>query len=118
VFHFTPKHGSWLNQAALFFGVWQRRFLARGSFTSIKDFERRLERFLKDYHARHAHPYRWTYTGEPLVRDTPLSPLGVSSVKGEPGLARVQSNVNGSSLCQDLTGNKPLDLAWTYETRY
>ena len=73
VFHFTPKHGSWLNQAELFFGVLQRRFLARGSFTSLKNFERRLERFLKDYNARHAHPYRWTYTGEPLVRDTPFS---------------------------------------------
>lgn len=41
VFHCTPQHGSWLHQAALFFGVLQRRFLARGSFTSIKDFERR-----------------------------------------------------------------------------
>jgi hypothetical protein len=28
---------------------------------------------LKDYNARYAHPYRWTYTGEPLVRDTPFS---------------------------------------------
>jgi transposase len=73
VFHFTPKHGSWLNQAELFFGVLHRRFLARGSFTSAKDFERRLERFLNEYNARHAHPYRWTYTGEPLVRDTPFS---------------------------------------------
>jgi transposase len=73
VFHFTPKHGSWLNQAELFFGVLQRRFLARGSFTSLRDFERRLERFLTEYNARHAHPYRWTYTGEPLVRDTPFS---------------------------------------------
>ena len=73
VLHFPPKHGSWLNQAELFFGVLQRRFLARGSFTSIKDFERRLERFLKDYDTCHAHPYRWTYTGEPLVRDTPFS---------------------------------------------
>jgi transposase len=73
VFHFTPKHGSWLNQAELFFSVVHRRFLARGSFTSAKDFERRLERFLKDYDLRHAHPYRWTYTGEPLVRDTPFS---------------------------------------------
>src|SRR6266481_4713882 len=42
VLHFTPKHGSWLNQAELFFGVLQRRFLARGSFSSLKDFERRL----------------------------------------------------------------------------
>jgi transposase len=73
VFHFTPKHGSWLNQVELFFGVLQRRFLARGSFSSLKDFERRLERHLKDYNARHAHAYRWTYTGEPLVRDTPFS---------------------------------------------
>jgi len=73
IFHFTPKHGSWLNQAELFFGVLQRRFLARGSFSSLKDFERRLERYLKAYNACHAHPYRWTYTGEPLVRDTPFS---------------------------------------------
>jgi transposase len=73
VFHFTPKHGSWLNQAELFFGVLHRRFLVRGSFSSAKDFVRRLERFLKDYNTRHAHPYRWTYTGEPLVRDTPFS---------------------------------------------
>jgi hypothetical protein len=62
VFHFTPKHGSWLNQAAWFFRVLHRRFLARGSFPSAKDFDRRLERFLKDYNIRHAHPYRWTYT--------------------------------------------------------
>ena len=65
VFHCTPQHGSWLNQAELFFGVLPRRFLARGSVPSAKDVERRLERFLKDDNARHAHPYRWTYTGEP-----------------------------------------------------
>lgn len=65
VFHFTPKHGACLKQAELFCGVLHRRFLARGSVPSAKDFARRWERFLKDYHARHAHPYRWTYTGEP-----------------------------------------------------
>ena len=32
-----------------------------------------LGALLKDYNARHAHPYRWTYTGEPLVRDIPFS---------------------------------------------
>jgi transposase len=73
VFHFTPKHGSWLNQAELFFGVLQRRFLARGSFRSAAAFDAQLQRFLEDYNARYAHPYRWTYTGEPLVRDTPVS---------------------------------------------
>jgi transposase len=73
VLHFTPKHGSWLNQAELFFGVLHRRFLARGSFGSVKEFTVRLAQFLQEYNARHAHPYRWTYTGEPLVRDTPFS---------------------------------------------
>src|SRR5262249_3410075 len=73
VFHFTPKHGSSRNQAEFLFGVLHRRFLAHGSFPSAKDVARRLERFLQDDKARHAHPYRWTYTGVPLVRDTPFS---------------------------------------------
>ena len=73
VLHFTPKHGSWLNQVELWFGVLERRFLRRGSFDSAAEFEERLTRFLHDYNASHAHPYRWTYTGQPLVRDTPFS---------------------------------------------
>ncbi len=82
VLHFTPKHGSWLNQAAWFFGVLHRRFLARGSLSSAKVFVRALERFLTDYNVRHAHPYRWTYTGEPLVRDTPFSRTRRQQQKG------------------------------------
>ena len=73
VCHFTPKHGSWLKQAERFFGVLQRRFLARGSFASRAEFDARWQRFLEDSNARYAHAYRWTYTGEPLVRDTPFS---------------------------------------------
>lgn len=73
VFHFTPKHGSWLNQVELWFGVLSKRFLARGDFPGAEDFERRLAEFLDDYNAHHAHPYRWTYNGTPLTRDTPFS---------------------------------------------
>jgi len=73
VFHFTPKHGSWLNQVELWFGVLARRFLARGDFPSAEEFERRFQEFLDDYNLHWAHPYRWTYTGQPLVRDTPFS---------------------------------------------
>jgi hypothetical protein len=50
-----------------------RRFLARGSLTRAQDVARRLERCWQEYKARHAHPYRWTYPGEPVVRDTPFS---------------------------------------------
>jgi len=73
VFHFTPKHGSWLNQVELWFSVLARRFLKRGDFCSAEDFETRLYDYLEIYNTHHAHPYRWTYTGQPLVRATPFS---------------------------------------------
>jgi hypothetical protein len=73
VFHFTPTHGSWLNQVELWFSVFARRFLKRGDFSSMEDFEERLLAFLGVYNQRHAHPYCWTYTGTPLVRGTPFS---------------------------------------------
>jgi len=73
VFHFTPKHGSWLNQVELWFSAFARRFLKRGDFCSVEDFETRLSDYLEVYNTHHAHPYRWTYTGQPLVRATPFS---------------------------------------------
>lgn len=90
VLHFTPKHGSWLNQVELWFGVLARRFLARGSFSSADEFEERLRRFLEDYNAHHAHPYRWTYTGQPLVRDTPFSRTRCQPQRGRGWAARPQ----------------------------
>jgi hypothetical protein len=73
VFHFTPIHGSWLNQVELWFSVLARRFLKRGDFGSVEDFEGRLGEYLEVYNTHTAHPYRWTYTGQPLVRATPFS---------------------------------------------
>jgi DDE superfamily endonuclease len=73
VFHFTPKHGSWLNQVELWFSVLSRRFLRRGDFSGVAEFEQRLRVFLEAYNAGHAHAYRWTYTGQPLVRGVPLA---------------------------------------------
>lgn len=72
-FVYTPVHGSWLNQVELWFSVLARRFLGRGEFASAAAFEARFAAFMADYNAHHAHPYRWTYTGQPLVRDTPFS---------------------------------------------
>jgi transposase len=72
-FVFTPTHGSWLNQVELWFSVLARRFLKRGDFASATEFEQRLTAYLETYNAREKHPYRWTYTGQPLVRATPFS---------------------------------------------
>src|SRR5208337_2586777 len=59
----------------LWFSVFGRRFLKRGDFASMADFEARLLRYVEDYNRCHAHPYRWTYTGTPLVRGTPFSQI-------------------------------------------
>src|SRR5207244_10290059 len=73
VFHFTPKHGSWLNQVELWLSVLARRFLTRGDFCSAQNFATRLSDYLEVYNTHQAHPYRWTYMGHPLVRATPFS---------------------------------------------
>ncbi len=49
VFHYVPRHGSWLNQVELWFSVLSRQFLRRGDFASVSDFVERLTRFLDDY---------------------------------------------------------------------
>jgi hypothetical protein len=71
--HCTPKHGSWLNQVALGFRVLARRLLPRGACCAAQDFATRLGDSLAVSHTPQAHPYRWTYPGQPLVRATPLS---------------------------------------------
>src|SRR5262249_35532752 len=38
VFHFTPRHGSWLNQVELWFSVLSRRFLRRGELPLVAEF--------------------------------------------------------------------------------
>jgi transposase len=85
VFHFTPLHGSWLNQVELFFSVLSRRFLKRGDFSSAAAFEQRLAQWLETYNRQHAQPYRWTYTGEPLVRATPFSQSRRQQCRGRAG---------------------------------
>ena len=71
--HFPPKHGSWLNQGELWLSVLARRFLKRGDCCSAEDFATRLCDYLEIYNTPHAHPSRWPYTGQPLVRATPFS---------------------------------------------
>src|SRR5437879_6378124 len=56
VFHFTPKHGSWLNQVELWFSVLARRFLKRGDFNSAQDFTTRLAGYLVVYNPYDIHP--------------------------------------------------------------
>ncbi|MHB1421683.1 MAG: hypothetical protein ACYC3I_00525 [Gemmataceae bacterium] len=58
----------------LFFSVLTRQFLRHGDFSGVAEFSERLGRWPAEYNERQTHAYRWTYTGEPLVRGTPSSP--------------------------------------------
>jgi hypothetical protein len=66
VIHYTPKHGSWLNQIEIWFGVLQKRVIRRGDFRSKADLMRKILAYILYDNENLAHPYRWTCTGQPL----------------------------------------------------
>lgn len=68
VFHYTPTHGSWLNQVELWFCVLSRRILRYGNFHSPDERVTAVTAFIKAWNETEAHPFRWTYEGLPLVR--------------------------------------------------
>lgn len=65
VFHFTPSHGSWLNQVELWFSILSRQVLRSGDFRSKEDLAGKLLAFIEDYNKK-ARPFAWTYEGRPL----------------------------------------------------
>ena len=67
VVHYTPTHGSWLNQVELWFAIVTRRVLRHGNFGSVEELVEALESFIARWNDTEAHPFRWTYRGLPLV---------------------------------------------------
>ena len=65
VFHYTPKHASWLNQIEIWFSILVRRFLKRNSFTSTTDLKSRIHTFVNFFNEKMA-PFKWTYKGRAL----------------------------------------------------
>jgi hypothetical protein len=67
VFHYTPKHSSWLNQIEIWLSILVRKLLKRGTFTSVADLEAQVRAFIDYYNRTMAKPFKWTYQGKPLV---------------------------------------------------
>jgi len=67
VFHFTPKHASWMNQIEIWFGILARKVIKRGTFGSKEQLREKLLAFIDYFNATMAKPFRWTYQGKPLV---------------------------------------------------
>jgi len=66
VFHYTPKHASWLNQVELWLSILVRKLLRRGNFTSTDDLQTKVLAFIAYFNRTMAKPFRWTYQGKPL----------------------------------------------------
>jgi hypothetical protein len=67
VFHYTPRHCSWLNQIEIWLGILVRKLLQRGSFPSVDDLRAKILAFIDYYNRTMAKPFKWTYQGKPLV---------------------------------------------------
>jgi len=67
VFHYTPKHSSWLNQIEIWLSILVRKLLQRGSFASLAELQEKVLAFIAYYNRTMAKPFRWTYQGKPLV---------------------------------------------------
>lgn len=62
-FHYTPIHASWVNQIEIWFGIFHRRCLKNGSFTSQDELRRQVEAFLAIWNERDKHPFKWSFAG-------------------------------------------------------
>jgi transposase len=65
-FHYTPVHGSWMNQVELFFGILQRRVLKGAVLNSTDELDAAVLAFLDLWNRKVGKPFRWTFTGYPL----------------------------------------------------
>ena len=66
VFHYTPKHASWMNQVEIWLSILVRKLLRRGNFRSIEDLRTQVLAFIAYFNRTMARPFKWTYQGKPL----------------------------------------------------
>jgi putative transposase len=67
VFHYTPKHSSWLNQIEIWFSILVRKLLKRSNFVSTNDLKTRILDFIDYFNRTMAKPFKWTYKGKVLA---------------------------------------------------
>lgn len=68
VFHYTPKHASWMNQIEIWFGILTKKAIRRGNFASKQDLRSKILEFIDYFNKTMAKPFKWTYQGKVLCR--------------------------------------------------
>ena len=66
VFHFTPAHASWVNQAELALSAFSRRYLRDRISASRAELIAHIERALDEYNRLYAHPFMWSFTRQAM----------------------------------------------------
>jgi hypothetical protein len=66
VFHYTPKHASWMNQVEIWLSILVRKLLRRGNFRSVSDLRDQVLAFIAYFNQTMAKPFKWTFHGKPL----------------------------------------------------
>jgi len=67
IFHYTPKHASWMNQIEIWFGILMRKVIKRGNFLSKEDLRNKILAFIDYFNETMAKPFKWTYRGKVLT---------------------------------------------------
>lgn len=67
VFHYTPKHASWMNQVEIWLSILVRKVIKRGNFSSVTELKRKVLAFIEYYNRTMAKPFKWTYQGKALT---------------------------------------------------
>lgn len=58
--HYTPTYSSWLNQVENWFSRIQRDVISRGIFSSIKELDKKLMRYIRQYNKK-PKPLKWSF---------------------------------------------------------
>jgi transposase len=56
VFHYTPKHASWMNQIEVWFGMLAKKVIKRGNFKNKKDLNNKIMAFIEYFNETMAKP--------------------------------------------------------------
>ena len=64
--HYTPTYASWLNQVERWFGIITQQAIRRGTFSSVKQLTRKIDRFVNDYNSTNR-PFVWTATADSIL---------------------------------------------------
>jgi putative transposase len=64
--HFIPTYSSWLNQVERFFALITDKAIRRGSFKSVRDLTRKIDRFVSN-HNQSCRPFVWTASADSIL---------------------------------------------------